>query len=58
MPCFDTSFSYCSKYIRIVAPADPVPLRRKTTRAGSPDERLKLRIRPCFDVWLPSTGSV
>jgi hypothetical protein len=56
--CFDGSFSYCSKYMRIVAPADPVPLRRNTTLAGSPDGSWKLRMSPCFDVCDPSTGSV
>ena len=57
-PCLVVSFSYFSRYIRIVAPADPVPLRRKTTRAASPDLYSKLRISPCFDVVEPSTGSV
>lgn len=57
-PCLVVSFSYFSRYIRIVAPADPVPLSRKTTRAASPDLYSKLRISPCFDVVEPSTGSV
>ncbi len=56
--CFDASFSYRSKYIRIVAPEDPVPLSLKTTRAGSPDGNWKFSMSPCLDVLDPSTGSV
>jgi hypothetical protein len=56
--CLATSFSYFSRYIRIVAPADPVPLKRKTTRAASPLGYSKNNIRPCFEVRDPSTGSV
>ena len=56
--CFVGSFSYCSRYMRIVAPEEPVPLRRKTTRAGSPEGSRKWRISPCREVCDPSTGSV
>ena len=42
----------------MVAPADPVPESLKTARAVSPFSYSKLMIRPCFDVWEPSTGSV
>lgn len=56
--CLDSSFSYFSRYIRMVAPADPVPESLKTARAVSPFSYSKLRMRPCFDVCEPSTGSV
>ena len=56
--CLDSSFSYFSRYIRMVAPADPVPESLKTARAVSPFSYSKLRMRPCFDVFEPSTGSV
>ena len=55
---FALSFSYFSRYIRIVAPADPVPLRRKTTRAASPLAYSKLKTNPWLLVIDPSTGSV
>ena len=42
----------------MVAPAEPVPLRRKTTRAPSPLRYLKNKINPCLLVMEPSTGSV
>ena len=42
----------------MVAPADPVPESLKTARAVSPFSYSKLMMRPCFDVWEPSTGSV
>ena len=57
-PYLSLSFSYFSRYIRMVAPADPVPLRRKTTRASSPLAYWKNKIRPWLDVRDPSTGSV
>jgi hypothetical protein len=57
-PCLLGSFSNCSKYILIVAPAEPVPDRRKITLAESPVGYSKLRMRPCFDACEPSTGSV
>ena len=57
-PCLAASLSYFSRYIRIVAPADPVPLSRKTTRAGSPLLVSNPRINPCLLVVEPSTGSV
>ena len=53
-PCFDASASYCSTYMRIVAPALPVPERRKMIRLESANTKR----RPCFDATLPSTGSV
>jgi len=57
--CLAGSFSYFSRYIRIVAPADPVPLRRNITRATSPLEIYsKFSIRPWLDVLDPSTGSM
>ena len=55
--CIDESFSNFSKYIRIVAPALPVPLSRKTTRAESPVGYWQFRINPCFEETDPSTGS-
>ena len=57
-PCRAESFSYFSRYIRMVAPAEPVPLSRKTTRAGSPLLVSNPRINPCLLVVEPSTGSV
>lgn len=42
----------------MVAPADPVPLNRKTTRAGSPLGYSNDRIKPCLETEEPSTGSV
>lgn len=57
-PCLLASFSYFSKYMRIVAPAEPVPLNRKTTRAASPLPYSQLNTRPCWSVVDPSTGSV
>ena len=56
--CFETSFSNFSRYIRIVAPAEPVPLRRKTTRAESPFGYSNPRISPWLVAFDPSTGSV
>jgi hypothetical protein len=56
--CLVTSLSNCSKYTRIVAPALPVPLNRNTTRAVFPLPNSNLSIKPCLDVWEPSTGSV
>jgi hypothetical protein len=55
--CFETSFSNFSRYILIVAPEDPVPLSRNITRAVSPDGYLKKRVKPCLEVFDPSTGS-
>lgn len=57
-PKLRSPISYFSKYIRIVAPAEPVPLNRKTTRDASPFSVLKSRTKPWFEVVVPSTGSV
>jgi len=57
-PCFATSPSNFSKYMRIVAPADPVPLNLNTTLAGSPLGYLNDRVNPWLVATEPSTGSV
>ena len=48
--CLDVSFSNFSRYILIVAPADPVPESLKMTLELSPDGYSKFKIRPCLFV--------
>ncbi len=55
--CFDVSFSNFSKYILIVAPADPVPDNLKITLESSPEGYSKFNMSPCLLVSEPSTGS-